>query len=79
MSYDFLFLEIRTCIQNLSPRTNFQVHDLGFFPQYLDTYRKRLTIDISEICPEKKDFFCQNLIYEISGLYCKGLIFYFEK
>ena len=27
---------------------------------------------------EKKSF-CQNVIYEISGLYCMGLIFYFEK
>ena len=54
-----------------------EVYDLGF-----DTSRKRLTIDISEIFPQKKEifsYFCQNLIYEISDLYCKGFIFYFEK
>ena len=83
LSYDFLFLEIRTYIQNLSPHTNCKYMIYDFFHSILDTSRKRLTIDISEICPEKKKkkqfSFCQNLIYEISGLYCKSFIFYFEK
>ena len=82
LSYDFLFLEIRTYIENLSPHTNFKYMIQDFLHSILDTSRKRLTINISETCPEKKEknyFVCQNLIYEISGLYCMGFIFYFEK
>ena len=58
---------------------NLNIHT--YIHSILDTYRKRLTIDISEIFPEKKEkncSFCQNLIYEISGLYCNDFIFYFE-
>ena len=63
LSYEFLFLEIRTYIQNLSPRTNFKYMIQDFFHSILDASRKRLTIDISEIFLEKKEknFFLSKL------------------
>ena len=56
LSYDFLFLEIGTDIQNLSPT---QILNTGsrIFHSILDTPRKTLTIHVSEICPEKKEYF----------------------
>ena len=44
-----LFLEIRTYIQNLSPRTNFKYMINNFFHSILNTSGKRLIIHISEI------------------------------
>ena len=78
LSYDFLFLEM-TYIQNLSSHTNFKYMIQDFFHNILDTSRKRLTIDISEICPEKKEKIFFLLICEIFGPYYVGFIFYFEK
>ena len=54
-SFDFLFLDVRTLIQNLSPRTNFKYMIYNFFHSILDTSGERLTIHISEIYLEEKE------------------------